>query len=349
MATIFRAGAGDVDPDIVGMRFEDHDPTRDPTIGPVKSVDEYLRQNLGHGPEHRQYIPDQVREFSAVYGDQIHEVRGNGDCGTTAFAGALLYLMNESPEKAEQIVPLIMNLASHGDLTHQLRDDIEEVIGPILQLQKGRDDHFRDELLGNRSFALALSRVVRAIGYYNIPLVMKDRFDEMGIPEEERQDYAALWISRQATEGIEVPGYQALSRIFGVRIHVRALTERREDVGKPLYFQYYPSDREEYKVIDIAILRKGAHYLFVVPDKERQRAHGLVDAAPLRQAVIDPIVDADARVDHVAREAVANGRDTQQEIGMVKKIIIGAAGIVLAAGYTLLFTDIGKAFINSFF
>lgn len=139
-------------------------------------------------------------------------------------------------------------------------------------------------------FHLALSRVVRAIGNSQIPVVMAE---EMRAMQMDPATFANAWIPAEATEEVSVEAFSALSRIFGLRIHVKRLEERPDFANHPNPIIQNPYDDG---VADIAIFRKGADYLFVVPDKDRQRAHGLVDAAPLRAGHEEPLLR-DERVD----------------------------------------------------
>lgn len=224
---------------------------------------------------------DTLRDASEVYGDQMHRIRGDGNCGTTAFATGLLYnILNNQPEKSSRDIEYIISLMTNLEITtDQLSSDISEVLGLLEGYKTNLNDQFlQDGLLKNDSFMLAFSRVIRAIGHQNIKNVMRIEIAESEMNSEE---YAEMIIPKAPKEEISTEGFKALSLLFNLNTHVIDITGQS---GGELIRQY-PTTQN--LVADIVIVRVPNHFLNIVSDKQRQSAHGLRQTQAERQVGLE--------------------------------------------------------------
>lgn len=282
MANDWQAGWQDV--------WQEYDRTKWETVNPDRIVDgrrevltvseavnfhEYIREEFKNASSAQaKQIRQKTIEASEIYGDKVHQIRGNGDCGVTSFGVGLLYHIVESNNLSlcERLINLIMWLK---DIDAPLAKEIQDNVLPGLMGFAGEisDRYLQEALLNNDAFMLAFSKVLRCIAYQSIPRVMRQELEENQMNPIE---YAKMLIPKDFGKNISAEGYMALARIFNVNIH---MIDTTGNAGFDLAKQYHPTIKEdEHKqvVADIVTVRQPGHFINIVPDKQRQLAHRLL-------------------------------------------------------------------------
>lgn len=271
--------------------FEVYDPTQWGTVNPdavradgrriAKTVNEregvkgYIAEDFKYATSSKAKAQKKYLEDSSlIYGDQMHRVRGDGNCGTTAFATGLLYhILNSPQEQSQAIIETTTRLMTSLDASKspQLESDIIETMGLIVEFGNNLNDQFLQQaLLMNDRFMSSFSRVIRAIGHQGIKDLLGP---EIGGSEEDIEDFAEDIIPNAPREEIRVDGYNSLSQLFNLRTHVIDVTGQ---VSTNVINQYPKSDNV---VADVVIIHAPNHFFTIIPDKQRQENHGLQSAA----------------------------------------------------------------------
>lgn len=252
------------------------------TVGNVETAEEYVELNY-HDLKNPIFQAQRTTllDYSETYGKQLHRIRGDGNCGTTSFAAGLLYHISRSQQNRialiDRAVELMMILQAAP--TSELYRDIQICLELFEGLKRELNHpEYLQTLLENDNLMLSLSRVLRAIGHEGV----KKDLRELGIATEEAvlDTFAEDIISKTPKQEIQIDGFRALSKLFGLRTHVIDLTGQ---LGHDKIAQFPDKDN---CVADVVIFRSGSHdhfhYTVIIPDKDRQKAHGLneVRAAP---------------------------------------------------------------------
>ena len=204
-----------------------------------------------------------LTNVSQIYGNRIHDVRGDGNCGPNAFAAGLLYVIQRSHKKRELILNCVRNCSYN-------RNEKEHIVDQLMSLANSRDDGFMKNLLADNTFMRSFSSIIRAIGHSNFIEVMNQKIPDM------------CWELSQEFPGnngelITSNGFRALSVIFGVQI-------RFEDLLGLESFDFPEGSGDRHYVADIVILRKETHFLSLVPELNLQISNGLTEV-PLSEQI----------------------------------------------------------------
>ena len=249
-----------------GQICQDHNPEKSNTVEKPRSMDSYIQKEYAHlQSQEGMYFRDQLREVGKAYGTQVHEIRGNGCCLPNAFSTSILYKMNGNPDLIQKYSEVLFSL----DLTN-IAPDIEEIMGLLDELRKGPNDLFRDEILSNSSIMDAFSHIHREMARQKLP-EFNDVYQSLELLDEAAP--------KKTGEEMGIATFGALSKALGLRVHVVTLLKDREVSN----LQKYPN-HEDDGIPDLVFVRKGAHFISVIPEKERIQAQlGLKDRSPLYQ------------------------------------------------------------------
>lgn len=198
-------------------------------------------------------VRDQLIQIEKNYGEYIHEIQGDGNCLATSFAVSLMYCMIENRQLIETFVHVITSTLSEHDKL-QLEQQIQEVIGPLYDLQSGtyNSSNWIDTQLSNGSYMKSFSRILRILAS---ELMDRELGLKEAIPEMQMED---------GTD-IGVDAIQILSRHLKLTAHVINLQNDQSN-----YNVFKPDDNT---IPDVVIIRKDAHFLSLVPDPIRIESH----------------------------------------------------------------------------
>jgi hypothetical protein len=218
-------------------------------VHPSITVDEFVETNFKFHP-----MREDVRGLRR-FGDRIHNVRGNGDCGLTAFTTGVLYKLNGDQNLAGRLTELILTLNEPARV-----GDIEELLGPLSQIGERRNDDFRDGYLMNPSFISAFTRVLRSIGAREMQHHMHL---ETGLSLEEVSAIveANTFPSNPGNE-VSIIGLDLLAQRLQLRIATAMVLSRTD-------FTFSREDEDP----DLVILLNPGHFFALIPSKLTDAPH----------------------------------------------------------------------------
>jgi hypothetical protein len=214
-----------------------------PMVGLPLKMEAYIQKEYAHVTSlEGKRFKSQLEEAAKIYGEQLHEIQGDGNCLTTAFAASLLYLINGNTALIATFDNILIGLEAHTNIP-LVRQTIEKL--------KVKNDLELKQILASNETMFAFSSVIRHLARQKLPELGEPfslLIDEM-VPEEEGKE-------------IEIACIGGLCQILNICADVIYL---RKDYDT-FKIERYPNETGKP---DLVILRKAAHFLSIILDSKK--------------------------------------------------------------------------------
>jgi len=217
-----------------------------PTVDEKMTMDEYLKKEYSHATSlEGKRFRDQLVQIGKKYGNEIHEIKGDGNCLAAAFATSLCYIImrNESFLKTF-FTKLLGDLklektqSSTRDLLNRITLNLSDLEVGIMDLKTFLEDSNR-----LKDFIMLIRNIANILVKKNSDLAFL--VNDIASSEEGKE--------------MEIECVSLLSTLFELKSHSLVLR----------------SDQDEYQIVsncenespDIVIIRKNAHFLCIVPNQ----------------------------------------------------------------------------------
>lgn len=216
-----------------------------PMVGQPLNMEAYVQKEYAHAKSlEGKRFKSQLEEAGKVYGEQLHEIQGDGNCLTTAFATSLLYLLNGNTNFITKFDEILVGLDAHKDIHFTLQ---------ALEQLKVKNDSELERILSNNEVMLAFSSVIRQMARQRLPEVDNIFFTEDVIDD---------MVPKNDGKEIEIACIGGLCQLLNLRADVIVLDKNNDA------FTLYQYPNEKGKP-DLVILRKAAHFLSIIPGSKK--------------------------------------------------------------------------------
>jgi len=216
-----------------------------PMVGQPLNMDAYVQKEYTHATSlEGKRFKAQLQEAGKVYGQQLHEIQGDGNCLTTAFATSLLYSLNGNLALIEKLDTILRGLKFHKDIP-LVRQTIEQL--------KVKNDSELERILSNNEVMLAFSSVTRHMARQKLPELDNSFFSEEVID---------LMVPPEDGKEIEIACIGGLCQLLSLRADVIVLDKNND----AFTLHQYPNETGKP---DLIILRKAAHFLSIIPESKK--------------------------------------------------------------------------------
>ncbi|MCB1067408.1 MAG: hypothetical protein KDK56_04400 [Simkania sp.] len=241
-----------------------------PMVGQPLKMEAYVQKEYAHAISlEGKRFKSQLEEAAKIYGEQLHEIQGDGNCLTTAFATSFLYLLNGNATLIVTFDNILIGLDAHKNIP-LVRQTIEKL--------KVKNDLELKQILASNETMFAFSSVIRHLARQKLPELGEPfslLIDEM-VPEEDGKE-------------IEIACIGGLCQLLNICADVIYL---RKDYDT-FKIERYPNETGKP---DLVILRKAAHFLSIILDSKKSieertnelgkdRISSPADVPPMTQSV----------------------------------------------------------------